>query len=102
MTRQDGIRDEAGKVTDVFIGHSKKPELLKENIHKQYGSTGIHWSLFGRSPSLVKWSGPSVLGPTKPRSIYTFKVWSARSQLQFTDAFQNWILEGRTQNSTSP
>ena len=37
-------RDEAGEVIDVFIGHSNESELLKENLHKQYGSPGIHWS----------------------------------------------------------
>ena len=63
------MRHETGKVTDVFIGHSKEPESLRENIHKQYGNSDIRWSHNGLSLPLGKWSGPSVSGPREPGSV---------------------------------
>lgn len=50
-------KDETREVADVFIGHSKEPGLLKENIHREHSSTSIHWSHCGLSLSLGKWSG---------------------------------------------
>lgn len=64
------MRQEVGKVTDVFIGHSKGARVSKgKYIHKQYGNSDIRWSHDGLSLPLGKWSGPSVSGPREPRSV---------------------------------
>lgn len=49
------MRQEAGKVTDVFIGHSKGARVSKgKYIHKQYGNSDIRWSHNGLSLPLGK------------------------------------------------